>query len=300
MIEFFKKIGFGTSSGFLEPLKVVNYFPHQESNLEVGNLVSKMRKGTVDAVIVRDFVNNVEIKKILDNLWNQEPNAERLVNSKTFPETFAIIDSKKGNIEGQLSRYFELCNRFRETFRDVFEVDIEHKLNEVFDSLNSKGRSHTLRINETESFIPFTIRMIVPQKNHIDIHCGNQFIQTSPEFYAKMAEKVNVHNQLSFFLLLEKPESGGELSIYNVGYDKAKTADLERQEIILEDGTRLSTQDDNVLYKQKMDLNEGDLIIFSAGNLWHRVQEVYGSKMRITLGGFLGYSKQNADIYFWS
>jgi hypothetical protein len=42
------------------------------------------------------------------------------------------------------------------------------------------------------------------------------------------------------------------------------------------------------------------LVVFAGGQLYHRIEEVYGTKLRITLGGFLGYSTSNSDIYYWS
>ena len=46
--------------------------------------------------------------------------------------------------------------------------------------------------------------------------------------------------------------------------------------------------------------NEGDLILFSEGELWHRVSAVVGNVSRLTLGGFMTRSKDDKSLKLWS
>jgi hypothetical protein len=47
-------------------------------------------------------------------------------------------------------------------------------------------------------------------------------------------------------------------------------------------------------------MNEGDLLVFAGGELWHRVSKVEGSLTRYSLGGFMGFSHDGSRLYVWS
>jgi hypothetical protein len=45
---------------------------------------------------------------------------------------------------------------------------------------------------------------------------------------------------------------------------------------------------------------EGDLLLFAGGNIWHRVLTVQGNKSRITIGGFIAETNMPGRYYIWS
>ena len=50
----------------------------------------------------------------------------------------------------------------------------------------------------------------------------------------------------------------------------------------------------------KVALAIGDLIIFDAGRIWHRVSEVQGTTPRLTIGGFICFSQDDHTVYYFS
>jgi len=236
----------------------------------------------------------------LNHLLQMPGNTQPLTASKTYPFSFALLNRSSPQFADELKEYYRQSKQFKGSFAQVFETDMEAKFTSILTALNN---NHAAKILETPgggSYIPFTFRMIVPEKNHINLHADNMFPQFAPEFYQLLQQVAEVKNQLSFFTVLQKPETGGELSIYNVAWDVAKEFNIEKQSVILETGKHLHAGKSEELFRQQFNLEEGDLVIFPGGQLYHRIEEVYGQKMRITLGGFIGYSKTNEEVYYWS
>lgn len=50
----------------------------------------------------------------------------------------------------------------------------------------------------------------------------------------------------------------------------------------------------------EVNMEEGDLILFDAGQRWHMVEPIYGQTDRITVGCFTSYNKDKTKIYYWS
>jgi hypothetical protein len=44
----------------------------------------------------------------------------------------------------------------------------------------------------------------------------------------------------------------------------------------------------------------GDILVFSGGPIWHRVENIKGDTPRITFGGFLNFSKDEKELFYWS
>jgi hypothetical protein len=44
----------------------------------------------------------------------------------------------------------------------------------------------------------------------------------------------------------------------------------------------------------------GDMIVFHGACIWHAISEVAGSKIRYSVGGFLGLSHDDRKIYYWA
>ena len=290
----------GKTRQFTAPL-TVNTF-----DLAVGipvfaeSAISALRHLDADVLVIKNFLSADEIKNLLQHLLQMAGNELPLKQSKTYPFSFAEINRTSPQFANELNDYFRQSKKFRNIFAQMFAIDMEKKITAILTSLNQNNHAKILDMTEDSSYIPFTVRIIVPEKNHINLHADNMFTDFAPEFYQPLKQVAEVKNQLSFFTVLQKPETGGELSIYNVAWDVAKEFNIEEQTIILETGKPLHVENPQELYRLQFDLDAGDLVVFPGGQLYHRIEEVHGSKMRITLGGFIGYSKTNNEIYYWS
>jgi hypothetical protein len=272
-----------------------------DANISFKSISLQNLKGLVaDAIVIKNFLSPIEVQTIIDALFQTPENKPPFKASTTYPFSFFQLDREDPNFASILNTYYNQSKAFRLSFYNRFGVDMEQKFTAILTGLNQDNPAQILEIDDDGSCIPFTFRIVAPEKNHIKLHADNMFQQFAPEFYRNLSDKAEVHNQLSFFTVLQKPEIGGELSICNVAWDVAKDFNIEKQSIILENGTHLHTNNPNELFVEQFDLNEGDLIVFPGGQLYHRIEEVYGNKARITMGGFIGYSKENKDVYYWS
>ena len=290
----------GQKRQFIAPLKVVTIdYATQPQRLSEVSLAA-MRQLQVDAVVIQNFLQPTEVATLLQNLLQQLANTAPLTQSKTYPFSFALLNRQSPAFEAELQSYFEQCQQFRNSFTQTYGVDMEQRFTQVLTAVNKNHPARVHSLDAQHCYIPFTFRLIVPEKNHINLHADNMFAHFAPEFYAPLKQVAEVHNQLSFFTVLQKPDAGGELSLYNVAWDVAKEFNIEEQSVILDNGTHLHAQQPQELYRQQFNLQPGDLVLFAGGQLYHRIEETHGQQMRITLGGFIGYSKNNNDIYYWS
>ena len=106
-------------------------------------------------------------------------------------------------------------------------------------------------------------------------------------------------DQLSYFLVLQQSEAGGELTIYDMLWDTVKRKESpENNDFVIDDN-------DNPIYVDQVRSfavkpQPGDILVFSGGPIWHRVEDIKGASPRITFGGFLNFSKNQKELFYWS
>ncbi len=290
----------GQHRRYTDPIRVIELSVPDQVGSGLGN-IDAVRNLYTDVIVIRNFLNPSEISTVLQQLFNDEANTPPfLKNSKTYPFSFASLDRSAPEFDQHLRQYFSDAKAFRNQFAASFGIDVERRFTDILTRLNNGHRARILDVDDYGSYLPFTIRIILPEKNHINLHCDNMFSGFAPEFYGLLSDVAEVKNQLSFFTVLQAPEHGGQLSIFNVTWDVAKQFNIEEQSIILDDGRRLYAGRPEELYRAQIELREGDLVVFAGGQMYHRIEEVYGARMRVTMGGFIGFSKSNKDIYYWS
>ncbi|MHC5719332.1 MAG: 2OG-Fe(II)-dependent halogenase WelO5 family protein, partial [Nostoc sp.] len=96
---------------------------------------------------------------------------------------------------------------------------------------------------------------------------------------------------------------GGELVIYGLEWDG--------EELVFENtnskngySSRLYQQSHQVFDQQYGSMtfkpNIGDMMLFDGGHFYHCIVPTIGDRTRITIGGFLSFSKEHDTIYYWS
>jgi len=98
---------------------------------------------------------------------------------------------------------------------------------------------------------------------------------------------------------MQNSESGGELTIYDMLWDnvKSKASPEENNYVIDEAGRDLYLKD---VRSFSVRPKVGDILIFAGGPIWHRVENIKGTIPRITFGGFLNFSKDGKELFYWS
>jgi hypothetical protein len=110
--------------------------------------------------------------------------------------------------------------------------------------------------------------------------------------YRHMPAELDRTTLLSFFFTLQAPEGGGELVVYGVRGDDPEVPRLP---------TRfLDTATIEARYPAaRPKLGAGDLLVFDAGRMVHRVTPVTGARPRLTFGGFMTLATDRCRLAFW-
>lgn len=110
--------------------------------------------------------------------------------------------------------------------------------------------------------------------------------------YRHMPDDLDRSTLLSFFFTLQAPESGGELVVYGVRGDDPAVPRLPSR--------FLDTATIEARYPAaRLTLGAGDLLVFDAGRMVHRVAPVEGARARLTFGGFMTLSTDRSHLAFW-
>ncbi len=224
----------------------------------------------------------------------------------SFPPIFAALVGKAfrdGEEEGirRMKDYFRLAEKFYHNSASYLGVDTTALVEKWLGAFSGGLPLTPAKGYDGEGqYANCTYRAYYGNgEGNISIHCANYFQSTWQKFFDHLETQTDVYDQLSFFFMLQEPEGGGELSLYDFEWEKGQTkkSNHENKEVIMADGSIRYIDGEEVQY---IDPQKGDLILFAGGQIWHRVEEVLGKRERITLGGFLDYGYDKEKIFYWS
>lgn len=262
-----------------------------------------------DGYLIKNFLSEGEVDVILSNL-DKATNGNPANTSVgfTYPPIFAEFSNRMRDIEATekqnaIKAYFEKTNLFNDDFAKDFGIDVKTRIEELYRNISGGREIAVAEGSNGAGKYPFaTFRYLVPDKGLMAVHCGNYFGKTFEEFYKDLTKKVAVENQMSYFIMLQEPDSGGELTLFNFRWKAGQTKrdNMEDNEIIQPDGSKMYVEDDPNIIKDKIKPKKGDMILFQGGNIWHRIETIRGNTPRITFGGFIGVSIDKSKFYYWS
>lgn len=270
----------------------------QLSELDMNDIISDNLHG----FIVEDFLNDTEVQSLLTGL--RALDEHKLIHIEkgfdSYPMSFAQFDQmvERGVLTEE--NYFNASNEFISTFSNHFKVDVLKKLNHVFCNIKNSLPICIPNANkDDESYVPFTFRELFPGDGCLKAHCENLFYIEFPSFFKKITAFSKSENQLSFFIVLQKPETTGELSLFDIKWDN-KQKRINDHLIKMQNEDLFDFDNPQSIKRDSFAPNVGSLVIFKGGDIWHRVEKVMTSPSRITLGGFLSFSHDNSKLYSWS
>lgn len=264
------------------------------------NGIKDIQNRKLDGLIIKNFLNQDEVKTIIQSVEEQKSDIRTKVRTGyTFPRAFAEAE-KNITADNPFENNFREWAEWRQKLPDIFRVDLEKKINDVLESMSGRRKVTILKgPSDIGSYTPLTIRVFHPKLGGIVVHCGNMFEELNPNLYADLISKVVTKNQMSFFIQLQNSESGGELTIYDLEWKPGQMG-ISDSVIRLEDGRELDTDVEGSVKKFTVKIRPGDMLIFAAGEIWHRVENITGQSDRITVGGFLGFSNDDKFLTYWS
>jgi hypothetical protein len=141
------------------------------------------------------------------------------------------------------------------------------------------------------------VMRITPPNGAFYAHVGNQFLEGIQD-YQRLADQVDFYDQVSFFLLIERPERGGVLQLYDLQWEDTPN--------VFKHFPGMSTQLREQIFERyyrgavSLPVDAGDMVVFAGGRIWHKVADVKGETNRVTVGGFIAKSRNQAGYYIWS
>lgn len=270
--------------------------PYQDLVNSPTDIVREVMDGKRDGFVATDVFNQEEVAQIKAALENL-PQAELMdvVYGKIFPAPFAVINDSMESVEnyfGKLKKFYAmqqtdpalklLNDRVDSFFRKVAKT---YKV-----SVPINNRKH-------EAVAGGTARFFFPNKGGLHVHCG--YSHQEVKFYYQITNDMDFMNQLSYFLVLQNSEVGGELTIYDMLWENIKKKDdPENNEYVIDgNGNRLYLTDVRSFAVRPQ---PGDILVFAGGPIWHRVENIKGTLPRITYGGFINFSKDKQEAFYWS
>ena len=218
---------------------------------------------------------------------------------RTLPMSFAQQAQLSEGSRAKLRSYHLEGLEYRETFPDRFGVDLESRIIDVVGRI-AGGRTVGVPDGfEGGSLNTGLFRRLTPGCGVFKAHCGNYFHEEFPSFYDGLTRTLRVKDQLSYFVLIQKPDVGGQLTLFDVEWDRARTRLPGDTVLVDRDGHQLDLEDERAVRRQFIDPDPGDMILFSGGPIWHRVELVKGAAERITFGGFMALTHDDRGIRFW-
>lgn len=230
-----------------------------------------------------------------------------ILGGDVFPKIFAQVVLQKHESESLrqefMKRYFTDSEKTNANFESLIGVDFTAKLESFFAKI-SGGRK--IRVpkgyDQIGNYANATIRRYFPDEGFISVHSGNYFQKEFDAFYTHLSSQVNVMNQLSYFVTINQPEDGGELTLFDLEWKDAqgKASRTEDKHVQLLNGKLADVQKSGSVKRQYMNPPEGAILLFAGGQIWHHVEPVKGKKTRITIAGFMGFSFDDKEVLYWS
>ncbi len=264
--------------------------------------IDELYNGETHGFLIKGVLNQEEVDYALNRLNTLDPGANGAFSENagySNPKSFSMLASESGVQDALLDKYFDDIANYRKNLQLLFPFGFEERL---FSLVSAMGNSKPVktpflhRKNENKLFTNSTIRVCYPGFGGMNTHVGNMFRGIYPKFYSFLDAIMDIENQISYFIMLSKPEFGGRLVLLDALWSDYNRMD-DKETMVKSTGEKIRMKE---LDCQIIDPFPGDMIIFAGGDIWHRVENLIGKRDRITIGGFLAKTRDNNQIYVWA
>lgn len=264
--------------------------------------IDRLQNETLDGFIIRNVFNRAELDKMIAAHDKLGPETKYISDTGMvfYPIPFSRIDQTVEGAQEEMKKYFLEYEEIWKNFPTQFGVDYEGRVHEVLTKIAGGRKLETPRgPNDVGYYSPAGLKHLIPGEGHFKAHCGNLFHKEFPTFYTHMNQISKVENQMSYFVMIDKPLKGGELTIYDVLWTEAEIR-LKGDTVLQgKNGELYDLEDETKVRRQHLDPGPGDMIVFSGGRIWHKVELVQYTR-RLTCGGFVSLSIDDTKLFTWS
>lgn len=270
---------------------------------EVGKFpdgLKSLKSREIDGFIIKGLLTPEEVQKIDDFTRSFGKNKDQVLYTKkgfVYPLPFSAAGAECPDVE----KYFTETKRIRSGFAQECGVDIEEKLFDVLSKMAGGRKVSTPDYKqEMGSATPFTLRYLNEINGVVEVHCGNLFHGNHSKFYEHANTVVDSFDQLSFFFMIQPSESSDLVLLDRVWKDGQKKTNFDNYYTFTDENSKEVDCSEFGIDRMTIRLEPGDFLTFAGGPIWHVVEKVKGTKGRITVGGFMGFSHDDKTVYSWS
>ncbi|MFM1875334.1 MAG: hypothetical protein RL266_1071 [Bacteroidota bacterium] len=255
----------------------------------------------ITGILIKDFLSQEEVVSVRNGFKNIPDEMKTRVNDGfvSYPLSFAQFTQMKGAGIMSIEDYLSIADEVLKDQQQRFGLNFVDRLSRFLESSESFRKVEPIFNSAAgKPMVPFNFRELFPGNGELIVHCENLFFEEFPDFFNWLKLMDIVDNKLSYFITLQEAEDGGELCCFDLNWNTVKHRENPTH-VVDVDHNEIDIDNRNVA-RQLIRPNEGDLLLFAGGNVWHRVEKVRGSKSRITLGGFIAETTEPGKYYIWS
>jgi hypothetical protein len=255
-------------------------------------------------LVQRGFLDQTDCNLMLSTLRAAvDHHAECLLSMPDgyfFPHPYSTVHGAETDPEAFLEGYFSMAAIANSlslpnagNIADLLRKKVECVLGRPLNALS---------YNETHTFAKFGLRVLLAGKNGIDIHCENAFLhQLRPDMSSWLKAHVDIERAISFFTILQAPEVGGELVLFNKTWDEfsVKLDESTYEERHDLKGSLFTNRGAAMPTRHPYRPEQGQAVLFPAAQIWHCINRIGGGTDRVTIGFFVAEGK-DGNHYFWA
>lgn len=253
------------------------------------DLLRSLEHKEIDAVLVRSVFTPPEIERALGALEGLRAEA----GAEMFGHVLGTPILQLGNDEKDRSRYFASTVSARRSYRRAFGFDPHDRVASVLGEM-SQSAPVSIPHDGPLGYNPGTIRWFLPGQGGLYPHAGNEFVDQNEQGALAHLLTINqVREWMSWFVVLQRPESGGTLTVFDLLHEDRPPAadggDPTAREALF-----------GGLARTSFDPEPGTLIAFCGGWRYHSIEQIGGSRPRITYGGFMRPDRTGQTLHLWA
>lgn len=247
--------------------------------------IDDMQSGALDGVVIEGLIPKEEVAQLTARFKALVQTAP--FNQLYYPAPFGHVFGTT-LMESDLDGYFHKSTIARAAFEQLFQHRFEATVLGTLSKLSKNYAIYPTVYRQDAIFSTASIRILEPGFDSLEAHIHQEFPMYFPSYQA-VNTQLDLSTELSYYILLQKPESGGALVLYDLQW-KNTPAEMLQTNVFL---TGVRSEDLEQYDQMLVSLDEGDAIVFPANRIWHKVAAVTGKEReRITIGGFLAKARE--------
>ncbi len=239
--------------------------------------INQIYEGKINGMLLKGVFSQAEMLEVKQKLENENDEMETV----RYGTTLGCVVMAAGN---DLDRYFQSAASFKSKLKRLFNTSFEAKVEGILSQMSGERKVELVRENDERVYTPATVRFVYPNRGGMTAHKNNDFLDKP--YYNHLNQIAKMVNAMSYFIIIEKAEEGGDLLLYDLSEEQEMTP---TKDLDLESYSKTYITPD-----------VGDMILFHGGNIVHQITDVKGFKPRITIGGFLAISQDDKKVFYWS